>query len=108
MQQQHHDAQQDSEIDRLWSRVHNHADVLQQHEIKLATMGSDIETLKGSIELMRLTTASSAQLDGHVKLLTLQLQHLQEDLVQIKKLLYGGVAMILSAVLLASLSLVLK
>lgn len=103
--------QQSGEIERLRVRLHEHAAELQTHEIRLATMSSELSSVQALVESSRLTMSamvSSAQLDGHVRVLTLQLEHLRDDLMQIKKVIYGGIAMVLSAVLLAALSLVLR
>lgn len=99
--------EESNDIEYLRGRIHKLADASQRQEITLHEHELQIATIRGTLEALSMTSATSHQLETAVTVLTLKLVHLHADLDLIKRAIYWFSAVVLGSVLLALLSLVL-
>lgn len=108
----------DDEVDKLRARLHNMADMLQTHEVKLGQHDIQISANVTSLEQVRRSAATGEQLQNAVEQFGLKLQLATEqmgsklqlvhsDLDPIRRGIYWGVGIILASVIAAIMGLVI-
>lgn len=96
------------EFSRLEARVHRLADDVQSHRAQLGEHKLLLKILKESVDGLRVSMATSEQLDALENTLHLKLDNLTAAVDPIKRGVYWIVTLVLGAVVLAGMALLLR
>lgn len=98
----------DDDLQKIRVRLHHISDTVHGHGMRLELHSLELVNIKKTIEGLEETMATSTQLESLSELMQVKLDHVSDELSAIRKVLLWAAGLILSAVVMAVVSLVVK
>lgn len=96
------------EIKSIRQRLHDLSDVMHARGLDVARHELEIQGMKAAIENLSEKTATRDQLESASSIMTLKLNQVSDDVVEVRRWIIAGVSIVLTSVIIAVIALVLR